>query len=422
MVGDAACTGEVLFSRRRAVLLVPVEIDQEPLNLWHHGPAPFRANGVIADAPARATYFDDRITRALYGDEEPLRWHRFVSADERPGFRGFQIDAAEVNRAPLAEGHLDGLMAIHGELPKHAPLNVLAQLARLPPLGDAAVRDWYKLVGAGAARPYEATKRATTLSFLTPTSKLPDPFPAGYEGWTEDQKWLWLMASATPFESYPPDPLALDELAASTIRFSRDWSALVLRDGVGFLGRRPDLGAEDPFYPSAELYFQSIYLDSLLLGMVQRYALEALADNVAALRDPIRAPGAVHRTERSLTEFRNVYWWTHLSGHGPANELNRVYGAQHRLPELSQQLFSEISEYSRQVQTAASEQSSAFLGLLTIIGLPLGAVVGVFQAMNLDSPVAFVLAAIGATLLSSLALGTVARPIAISLLRTLKRS
>lgn len=55
------------FECSRLVLIVPTEGTIEGTSAWISGPAPFNSAGVTADARARATYFDERIERALYG-------------------------------------------------------------------------------------------------------------------------------------------------------------------------------------------------------------------------------------------------------------------------------------------------------------------------------------------------------------------
>lgn len=421
MEGQRGNRPAAAFARRRAILVVPVKFDAAELSNWATGPEPFSGDGVVADAESRAGYFDERIRRALYGVETPCRWHLSTAPAQVRGLEGLEIEAVELTQARVPREDVNGLLAVHGTLPAPDPLGALASLAHLPPLAGPEARDGFESLGDGAVRIDPRTKRVTTLSFFTPAAELQPVLPAGYEDWSAEEQWLWLLASATPFEDYPPDPGLRKEIASSTLRLSRDWSALVLRDGTAFLGRRPDRGADDPFFGSAELYFRSIYLDALLLGMIQRAALVSIADDVAALGDPIRRPGAVHALERRLTEFRNVYWWSHLSGHGSVNDLTAAYGRQHRLPELSRQVVEEVGYYASQVQTAAADRASALLGLLTLVGLPLGAVIGVFQILSIDSAPALAAAVLAAILASVLVVATVARPLIDPIVRAVRR-
>lgn len=409
------------FARRCAIFVVPVRFEAARLDGWSAGPQPFANGDIVADAESRAGYFDERIRRALYGGEANHRRHLATPPAQAPGLEGLEIEAVELAHARVPHEDVNGFLIVHGTLPASDPLRALASLAHLPPLADPEARDGLESLGDGAVRIEPRAKRVTTLSLFTPAAELPPVIPAGYENWSTEEQWLWLLASATPFEDYPPDPSLREEIASSTLRLSRDWSALVLRDGAAFLGRRPDDGDDDPFFGSAELYFRSIYLDALLLGMIQRAALVSIADDVAALGDPIRCPGAVHALERRLTEFRNVYWWSHLSGHGPVNDLTAAYGRQHRLPELSRQVVEEVGYYASQVQTAAADRASTLLGLLTLVGLPLGAVIGVFQILSIDSAPALAVAVLAAILASVLVVATVARPLIDPIVRAVRR-
>lgn len=410
------------FVRRCAALILPVDFDEAAVQHWTAGPAPFSNGSLIADADARATYFDDRVRRALYPVDSTRRWHKFATERGEAAFRGFDVEAVELAHVRFAKGRVDAFLIVHGLLPTERPLETLALLSRLPPLGGSDVRDWYESVTDGAALADPETKRATTWSFFTPAGELRSAFPRdGYQDWPPDMQWLWLLAAATPFETYPPDPAHRDELARSIRQLSRDWSVLMLRDGAAFLGHRPDRGQEDVYFSHAEVYFRSIYLDALLLGMMQRAALQAIADDVAELGDPIREPKEVRRIERRLTEFRNVYWWRHLSGHGTVNELTRAYGRQHHLDELSRQIVEEVTEYSRQAQTAAADRTNALLGFLTLVGLPLGLVIGVFQTLGIDSPLPLAIAAVSMVLLTIALLGAAAPTLLEPMLRAIRR-
>jgi hypothetical protein len=387
------------FCRRSFISIVEATLDESALSGWEVGPAPFANSRIRADEDRRATYFDQRIRRALYSADGPQRRHRF----EGPGIgawgdRGVSVTAVEVGRLRFTTEPGRALLIVHGTLPSDEPIEALWSLARLSGDSDGDVREWYSRLGGGLVDIDARTTRATTAAFLTPAGDLPRVLPDDYEGWTPTEQWLWLAASATPFERYPPDPVLRDDLAKFTVRISRDWEALVLRDGVGFLGRRPDQGEGDPFFDDAEVYFHSIYLDALVLGVAQKAALRSIADDVADLDDPHQKPRELRALERRVARFRNVYWWTHLSAHGPANELTRLYSRQHRLDALATQIFEEIGEHSRQIQTAAAERTNALLGLITIVGLPITAVIGLLTLLKLDSPVLVIVVTVVAML------------------------
>jgi hypothetical protein len=59
---------------------------------------------------------------------------------------------------------------------------------------------------------------------------------------------------------------------------------------------------------------------------------------------------------------------------------------QHRLPELFAEILAEAADYSRLVQTQESQQISGALGVLTILGLPLGTALSVLQVLGDEDP------------------------------------
>jgi hypothetical protein len=66
----------------------------------------------------------------------------------------------------------------------------------------------------------------------------------------------------------------------------------------------------------------------------------------------------------------------------------------HRLPARFGEILAEAGDYSRLVQTRESQQISGALGLLTILGLPLGTSLGILQVLD-DQSVAHLLMALG---------------------------
>ena len=89
-----------------------------------------------------------------------------------------------------------------------------------------------------------------------------------------------------------------------------------------------------------------------------------------------------------------IPWRQHLTAHGPANELLLAFQNQHRLPARFAEILAEAGDYSRLVQTQESQQISGALGLLTILGLPLGTALGILQVLD-DKSVAHLLVSLG---------------------------
>jgi len=359
------------FARRAVILVVEVELDGLPA--WDEGPLPLRAGDTVAAAEARRSYFNQRAGQALYG---PGRAHRFAEPSDSPPDGSLEVSGLE-----LAAG---SLLVVHGALRANGA-ELVDSLRRVVDVGaESAARRWYESLLGSRGRVSARARRATGLVQVTPEGALDQPLPSPtYDGWTPELQWLWLLASATPADAYRPAPEIGQGLANSLLRFSAGWQALVLRDGAAFLGSGPDMGpiyrlADDP-----ELHFRTIYLDSFLLGMIQRLRLGGIADDLAALGDPVRHPERLDELERELAEFRNVFWWQQLGPQWHGNQLLRAYQRQHEIPELLAQVVEQLGDSARKAQTAAGQRTEALLGVLTVVGLPFGLAVAIQHALEL---------------------------------------
>ncbi|MEU9879708.1 hypothetical protein [Streptomyces phaeochromogenes] len=141
------------------------------------------------------------------------------------------------------------------------------------------------------------------------------------------------------------------------------------------LGHRPDTGAGD-FFEFGALHSRTVYLDALLLGSLQRDHIDELTDELtdelSEVFNSSRLARRVATLERNIAVFRSTYWRQHLTAHGAANDLLLALQNQHRLPARFNEILAEAADYSRLVQTQESQQISGSLGVLTILGLPLG--------------------------------------------------
>lgn len=359
------------FARPAVILVADVELDGLPA--WEEGPLPLRAGSTVAGADARRSYFNRRAGQALYG---PGRVHRFAEPSESPPGLDFEVSGLEL------VGGL--LLVVHGTVRADGP-GLVEGLRRLVDLGaGSALRGWCESLLGRCGRVGARVRRANVLVQVTPEGALDRPLPSpAYDGWTPELQWLWLLASATPAATYRPAPEIGDALADSLLRLSDGWQALILRDGAAFLGSGPDMGpiyrlADDP-----ELHFRTIYLDAFLLGMIQGRRLGEIADDLAALGDPVRHPDRLDALERELAEFRNVYWWQQLGPQWHGNQVLRAYHRQNEMSELLEQVSEQLADSARKAQTAASNRAGALLGVLTVVGLPFGLAVGILAALEI---------------------------------------
>lgn len=397
--------GSAAGLRQSVSLILPVRLHADP-DAWAEGPIPFEAGGHRTDVASRQTYFTQAAGRALYGSpQRPRRWHLFADAVHGP----LHLHGLEILRTPTAVQPQHALAVLHFSVHSAGLLDVLRALAGRAgagpdPLGGPLAPD---VLLAGVASPVDlgAATHPYTVAFLTPG-------PSGTAALRSDgvlpataDRWLWALASRSDETDFPTAPEQLPGQTERAVRISADWSALVLRHGAAFLGHRPDAGDGD-FYDFAALHVRSVYLDALLLGIAQRDHIDELTDGLSGVFD---GPGLARRVtglERDIAAFRSTYWRQHLTAHGPANELLLAYHEQYRLPARFEEILAEAADYSRLVQTQDGQQIAGALGVLTILGLPLGTVLSILQVLGDDDPLHLLLALAVAFLATAAAFAT----------------
>jgi hypothetical protein len=383
-------------ARQALTVVLPVRLVRDPS--WEEGPFPFDIGTRRTDAAMRATYFAPASARVLYGSPgRPRRWYRPMSVDHD----GLRLHGLELLRTATARYQDHALAVLHftalrplltllravGGRPAAEPDPLVGPFAPELLLADIAE------VRGGTST--SAIDRPYTVAFLTPeahhTGVLRSAPTAGLP--PSADRWLWHLASRSSTVDFPLAPEIAADQFGQTVRISADWSALVLRHGAAFLGHRADSGDGD-FYDFGALYVRTVYLDALLLGSLQRDHIDELTDELSEVFDGAHLARRVAALERNIARFRSTYWRQHLTAHGPANELLLAFQIQHRLPVRFAEILAEAADNSRLVQTQESQQISGALGVLTILGLPLGTAIGILQVLGDDS-VGHLLVALG---------------------------
>jgi hypothetical protein len=376
-------------TRQAISVVLPVALDDSPP--WEEGPLPLSVGGRgTVDRTTRQTYLTPAAARVLYGTpDSPRRWHRSATIQQDPlrltGMEVFLTRTARHPRRALAVLHLD-VVGPH-------LMDVLRAIARRPAAGPDPLHGPLspQSLLQGIAQP-ATVPSPYTLAFLTPSSAQPQalrPTPDAAVPESADI-WLWHLASRTEPTDYPLPQEHLAELRKDVIRISADWSSLVLRRGAAFLGHRPDEGDGD-FYDLALLHTRSVYLDALLLGMVQREHIDEISERLSDIFESDGLSRRLSALERHIACFRSTFWRQHLTAHGPPNDLLLAFQAQHRLPERFAEILAEAADYARFVQTRESQQISGALGILTLLGLPVGTALAVLQMLEESSPTALTL-------------------------------
>lgn len=399
----------VTGARQTLTVVVPVRLHRTPdaASGWAEGPYPFELGSRRTDTATRSRYFAPASARVLYGAPgRPCRWHRPRSVTHE----GLRLVGMEILRTATARHARHALAVLHIAVDRRPLLPVLRAVGHRPtagpepltgPLDPTALLDGIAEVRDGAgtfalARPY-------TVAFVTPEAHHTPalrPDPGALLPPTADS-WLWQLASRSNPGDLPLAPESAAQHDASTVRISADWSALVLRHGAAFLGHRADTGDGD-FYDFGALHARTVYLDALLLGSLQRDHIDELTEELSEVFDSARLTRRVTALERNIARFRSTYWRQHLTAHGPANSLLLAFQQQHRLPERFAEILAEAADHSRLVQTLESQQISGALGVLTVLGLPLGTALGVLQVLG-DESLTHLLVALGLSVVATAA-------------------
>lgn len=408
MTGSVPPLDDVTGARQELTVVLPVRLLRVPA--WSEGPFPFELGSRRTDAETRSTYFAPASARALYGAPgRPRRW--YLPLDTKHD--GLHLLGMELLRAATARRPEHALAVLHFSVERPL-LPVLRALAGrrsdspVEPLtgpfdpagllaGIADVRD--PSAPFAIARPY-------SIAFMAPTAQHTAALRSGLEGElpATSDRWLWQLASRSTPEDFPLPPETAAEQLKDVLRISADWSALVLRQGAAFLGHRTDTGTGD-FFEFGALHSRTVYLDALLLGALQRDHIDELTDELSEVFTSSRLARRVATLERNIAVFRSTYWRQHLTAHGAANDLLLAFQNQHRLPARFQEILAEAADYSRLVQTQESQQISGALGVLTILGLPLGTALGILQVVD-DHSVAHLLIAVGLSVAATAAVLT----------------
>lgn len=360
-----------LWSRAVTCLCFTVTGPADPPPPWTPGPLPVTLpDGRPADRRARASYFQARAAAALYGapdDTSPSRWHRPAGTShvEEGSVLGIELlrfprYAAAAGTTGPPSGHSDSvryLCILHLALCQDNPLTRLADAVRLDPGNPrcAERRSRYADLAGNGFQIGTDLRRAISVTMITPAADL-QPSPGIPHQWTAANGWLWAAASATPLDQFAPDPedpRALDGL----VYLSATWRALVLRDGLAFLGLAPDTDGTSGFYAWGETYVRTLYTDVTLLAALERDALDDFANRLANIGDRFERSQQLRRLVNEVTEFRNVFWWEIVTRHGNANVILDQLHSAHRTPRLFTRVIEDLDAFRRIVETQVLEAS-----------------------------------------------------------------
>ena len=68
------------------------------------------------------------------------------------------------------------------------------------------------------------------------------------------------------------------------------------------------------------------------------------------------------------------------------NMVTRLIQGGHEIVELFDQVTDELGDYSRKAHTAATQRTEALVGVLAVVGLPLGAALELVHSLGVHNP------------------------------------
>jgi hypothetical protein len=353
-------------------VIVPL-VGANPDDSWHSGPLalPIPVNegtragsAKVTDVAARRDMFTDIAAASLYPSNGIARAHRVESLEPLCQNLPAPVAAELVPSVRFMEEPGAAFLLLHFLVLGDQPLVDLSSIVR----GCSRLRvEWLGGLGLGATpRP---AGRVIHLAHLTWDSPLPalDVVP----GWDRTEEWLYYLAAASTPAQIVPDGHK-QSLLSERLRLSADWSGLVLRDGLALAATST---RDVQFHLSARVYARSIYLDALLLALIQKLAAQELNRKVAAeMETPndLTASGA-ERLEEEFLRFRSLLWGSHPADRGGTiDEIVRRAHDQHRLPALVEKLTSDLQDISRFIQsrvTRRREQRGFLIAVISAVFL-----------------------------------------------------
>lgn len=353
-------------------LIIPVPLVTPTGGGWVEGPLPIplpphrgtrSGTAEQTDRNARLTLISETAGEVLYPSAGPRRrLHRVLGGPHPP--EGPWPVAAEYLSSMFVPDPA-GFLILHFVLPGPPDLTSLAALVKRLTLHT---EEMCAQLGLGSQFSFPSDVRVSHVTHAVWEDPLPVLLPDS--PWPVEDQWMhYLVAADTP-EHRLPDTDKLS-LMANRVRLSRDWTALVMRDGMAMLALTPL--SESSFHKHARVHARSVYLDAFLLGLIQRDAAQALdrkAAHAMATAGSISA-ATPEQLERSLLAFRSRLWSGHVADRGGnVDDITRAVQAQFRLPELVAKLTTDLGEIARYMQARSTnrrEQATWLVGLVTAV-------------------------------------------------------
>lgn len=347
----------------------------QPTSPWQPGPAPMPLPGsggssdyvysAAADATTRGDVLRPQVAPILYGtDRVKRRWY-LQTVDTT--LMGHEVTWLEILDLPVGGKAAAAFLVIHLDLgavtaPELASITAsLGNVRDVPHSARAAVKDLLAQVLPTAR--VAAPRTAYVVTHWVP-EQLPD---SPLEGLSKEVGWSRVIAASN--SAAMTSSSLRKEQTVEEILLSRSWLACVLNSGTCFLGVS---GPSDSYHELGRVLAHTVYLDALLLALLQDYGIDHLArevGNVWEVNQPLRVVGAM---ERTALRFRGQAWWTNISPTIHANKLLHALQSQRELEQAEARLRSDIDDIVAYTAARRADRTNALLALFVVAGFGVG--------------------------------------------------
>lgn len=382
-----------LLSRLVVVVIAEVEPAEHVGMAWAAGPLPMRwrvgtPKEVVSTARGRSYYLNDGLERCLYRrDNAAVRWHSAARPVPVPGHPGAWFAAAEVLLLPDLGGVTgrQGLCAVHvvaRDITVEAAEALVYAASNLNSGHGAGMRAAFDGLLRGGARLSPQARRAWTVSFAAPRSRLTKPYPRPRFADTDPaRQWLHLLANQA---RVPPSPEAL-RAADADIAVSEDYRVRVDPLGVALVATRPATHpANAAVHEAVEFFARGLHTDLLLFGAGQAVLLRHLSFHTTQALMGAASAAEVDRMRAATLWFRRLYVRGDFAPQPPYDQVLRAFTSAIEATAALERVQKDIDDLAGRLQARLSAQTNALLGLIAVAGLPTTVSVAVWQDMRPD--------------------------------------
>jgi hypothetical protein len=321
----------------------------------------------VTDRRLRATLVRPHAAAIVYGGDSDTRWHRLLDDAE---VLGWPVEGVELVAIPPHGGDRAWLFVLHMQAPDGFDLSSgLGHLGDIAPerttntraAVDAVVRR--SLPGA-TLRSLPTDRHAYVVSHVVFDEGVEaSPPPLDDSSVPVHLQWSRLLASANTTDAmggalWEADPQWFD------LELSPSWTATVLARGAAFVGRT---SVSDEYHDTGRVLARSVYLDGILLALLQQEIVHDLTDRVPGLLQPGTRLESRLALQRQLINYRAGIWSQTVAESQHMNGVLTALQRQFNLPDKQAELATDIADLAQISQQEANRRITVLLNVLIAV-------------------------------------------------------